>query len=282
MTLVVSSLKCENTALKREIQQLKLASNESTRNSLEGSTLLNQETMVAELRQREVRKKNIMLYGVIEPVGSNPNEKLDADVKIAKEIFDSSITFTSAKPIRLGSGSTKVCRPIKIKLEDESLVHTILRNVQKIRNNENFSSVNVSSDRTPSQINYYKFLKKDLANRTNSGEQNLSIKYVDGIPTIVEGSLRRKNARPTATFSATSGASSATLSNSKNTHSNLSLCIYYQNVRSLRGKCSELFIATYVTHYDIILLTETWLSESIVNSELLCTNYNILRCDRDH
>lgn len=58
------------------------------------------------------------------------------------------------------------------------------------------------------------------------------------------------------------------------------LSIVYQNVRGLNSKLSSLFLQSFGFNFDVIVFTETWLRENIHNSEILCLNYQIFRCDR--
>ena len=56
--------------------------------------------------------------------------------------------------------------------------------------------------------------------------------------------------------------------------------VYYQNVRGLRTKCTDLFIASIACSYDIISFSETWLHSSIFDSELFHSDFVVYRCDR--
>lgn len=58
------------------------------------------------------------------------------------------------------------------------------------------------------------------------------------------------------------------------------LSIIYQNVRGLKSKLTTLYVDSFNFEYDIIAFTETWLHESIFSSEILCSKYQIFRCDR--
>lgn len=58
--------------------------------------------------------------------------------------------------------------------------------------------------------------------------------------------------------------------------------IYYQNVRGLRTKTSNLLRNVCINNYDIIVLTETWLVDSVSNSELFDSRYFVWRRDRDY
>lgn len=59
-----------------------------------------------------------------------------------------------------------------------------------------------------------------------------------------------------------------------------SLTIYYQNVRGLRTKTNDLFVALASCDYDVIVFTETWLKDDILDSELTDC-YKLYRCDRN-
>lgn len=58
------------------------------------------------------------------------------------------------------------------------------------------------------------------------------------------------------------------------------LSLYYQNVRGLRTKSKEFFLATTSSNYDIIVLTETWLTENHGTAEYFPSNYCVYRADR--
>lgn len=61
-----------------------------------------------------------------------------------------------------------------------------------------------------------------------------------------------------------------------------SISVYYQNVRGLRTKSNNFYINTLANNFDIIMLTETWLTESIYSSELFTDHYNIFRKVRNY
>ncbi|KAL1398324.1 hypothetical protein pipiens_009059, partial [Culex pipiens pipiens] len=59
------------------------------------------------------------------------------------------------------------------------------------------------------------------------------------------------------------------------------LSFYYQNVRGLRTKIDDLFLAVIDCDYDVIVLTETWLDDEIFSPQLFGTGYVVYRNDRD-
>ncbi|KAJ0172146.1 hypothetical protein K1T71_012119 [Dendrolimus kikuchii] len=59
------------------------------------------------------------------------------------------------------------------------------------------------------------------------------------------------------------------------------LNIYYQNVRGLRSKTNLFYNNVCNCSYDVIVLSETWLNNNILNTELFNDNYVVYRRDRD-
>ena len=56
--------------------------------------------------------------------------------------------------------------------------------------------------------------------------------------------------------------------------------IYYQNVRGLRTKIDDLFLATTDCNYDVVIMTETGLDDRIYSQQLFSPSYIAYRCDR--
>lgn len=56
--------------------------------------------------------------------------------------------------------------------------------------------------------------------------------------------------------------------------------IYYQNTRGLNTKISDFSLSVLSSDYDVIALTETWLKQSVDNTELFGNSYFVYRCDR--
>lgn len=56
--------------------------------------------------------------------------------------------------------------------------------------------------------------------------------------------------------------------------------ICYQNVRGLNSKLSRLFVDSYDFDFDVIVFSETWLKDNVLNSEIFCNKYIIYRKDR--
>lgn len=61
----------------------------------------------------------------------------------------------------------------------------IIRNKKKLTDSNPPSTTFISTDRTPHQRDYMKSLKEELVLRSNNGESGLTIKFIKGIPKIV-------------------------------------------------------------------------------------------------
>ncbi len=59
-----------------------------------------------------------------------------------------------------------------------------------------------------------------------------------------------------------------------------SLSIYYQNVRGLNTKLTDLYLNSSNFNFHIIGFTETWLKPHIFDNEILNSEFQIFRCDR--
>lgn len=56
--------------------------------------------------------------------------------------------------------------------------------------------------------------------------------------------------------------------------------IFYQNLRGVNTKLTELRLASNALVYDFVVFTETWLSDDVADSELGFCHFNVYRCDR--
>lgn len=137
---------------------------------------------IMELEERKEKSKNAIFLNVPESELSQ-EENLTNDSKIIistiKKIDD--IPTQNLKIYRLGAKKPGVIRPIKVEFEDSFQVKHILRNKFKITD-----GIKIKPDLTITQRNHMKNLIIELEQRKNSGETNLTIKYVHSIPKIVQ------------------------------------------------------------------------------------------------
>nr|CAI5868873.1 unnamed protein product [Callosobruchus analis] len=113
------------------------------------------EEIVQEVNDRQSRKNNLIIYGIVESTD------------------------------QLGSNNTGGPRPIKITLRDSNDVRSCIKAAAKLKRHSTFSRINISFDRTPRQVLHYKKLKQEVADRSANGENGLKIKYVNGVPKVM-------------------------------------------------------------------------------------------------
>lgn len=148
------------------------------------SPIETQESIIAEINEREFRSKNIIISGIPEPQSSNKEQRTNID---KNEIINllTSIDKDCSEPktiMRLGKYDVNKTRPIKVFLKTQEIAKSILRN----QSNYKQSSVKIYSDQTPKQREYLQNLKDELNRRQANEKKTLTIRYVNGIPKIVE------------------------------------------------------------------------------------------------
>ena len=68
-----------------------------------------------------------------------------------------------------------------------------------------------------------------------------------------------------------------------NLGSDVNLALYYQNVRGINSKLSNILVNSLeLLEFDLLVLTETWLNPNVSNGEFLDLNtFDVIRKDRD-
>ncbi|CAI6353558.1 unnamed protein product [Macrosiphum euphorbiae] len=181
----------DNKSLRIKVEQLetKLLDIERTQNTEPlGATA--QEKVYSELLDRQSRARNVILFNVPEP--SVPDQSQDTST--AKDILNTIGVQTIPVSIhRLGKLSNKP-RPLRVTLPNSSDVFEVLRVKRQLLNVSNLNAIRISSDQTLQQRKYFASTMAVLKNRRDSGESDLFIKYINGLPTIL------KNDRANAKF----------------------------------------------------------------------------------
>lgn len=180
----LNGLKAAIIALQDDIKILKAASISDTPN-----TLVNTEEIIQEVIERDRRKTNVMVFGVSEAVNLSRAEQRSADTEVLRNIFGS-IDFRIGDliPLRLGKyDPSKISpkRPIKLCFSSEGDVVALLKKSKSLKQSKDFSGVFISRDRTPFQQKLYGSVRDELRDRKSKGENNIRIKYSNGIPRIV-------------------------------------------------------------------------------------------------
>lgn len=137
------------------------------------------EEVLRESTEREKRSKNIILFNVAE-------ETQDI-LTVAKDIIShacSDVKTDNIKVYRVGKKVQDKNRPVKIELESATEAKNILKNKAQIR--EPYQHIKINNDQTFLQRKYLKQLREKLIDMNDNDNEKYGIKYIYGVPTIVE------------------------------------------------------------------------------------------------
>lgn len=196
---VISSMGAEQQQIKASITQLeikvsmgeaKLKSIETEVNEIRATAatpkaedlLQHNETMLQEIIERKARKNNIILIGIPEQISPNKDERISKDREdVIKALANINEIPCPTKMYRIGKYSPNKSRGIKICFDSEVHVKKILRDKKALPDN-----IKVYSDQTRLQQQLLQDLRNELSQRQKNGENNITIKYIRGLPKIVE------------------------------------------------------------------------------------------------
>lgn len=146
--------------------------------------------LISEIHERSQREKNLIITGINEIFSKNTDERRNYDKSQINDVIRSIIPDCPApiKVIRLGKYDSNKSRPIKVCFEEPSVPKLVLKNKSIIQ--EKSIKVKIYSDQTPYQKRVMQSLKDELKNRTEAGEKDLTIKYIKGIPKIIQNKTK--------------------------------------------------------------------------------------------
>lgn len=180
----IGDLKAKNSALEDRIIILESAASEHS-----SGHSVDREDVVREVFERQMRAKNLLIFGLRE------HENVDGDRGQALDLLnaiDSGLDIGNFKVFRLGrkkvAGHT---RPVKLTFEDETTVSRLLGKTRNLKNVELYKGVSVSADRTPAQISTYRKAKEELRRRVSNGDTGLRIRSIRGVPRVISAPSRR-------------------------------------------------------------------------------------------
>lgn len=177
----IKQLKNDVEILKNEIVILK----EEKEGHGQASTQINfnSETLVTEIEERKRRAKNLIVYNIKESNKTNSADRLEEEknivIKAISDICD--INTTNIKLGRIGKYAADKTRPLKVTLTTEDDVIKVLKNKNKTDSNIKFAS-----DKTKMQQKFLHEVITKLNDLKSNGILNKTIKYIRGIPTIVD------------------------------------------------------------------------------------------------
>ncbi|KAJ8670950.1 hypothetical protein QAD02_002209 [Eretmocerus hayati] len=143
-----------------------------------------QEQLYYEVQERLSREKNIILFGVPE------SDEAEFVANFLVGFFsgvDPSFKIDNYRYIRFGKKAKDKSRPVKVIFSSSEHAKWCLQNKGLFADFE----VKIVNDKTPEQLNYLKNSGKQLDELKINGRKNLIIKYIKGMPKIVEKSDNR-------------------------------------------------------------------------------------------
>lgn len=170
--------------LEKNIKELKISPSSSNQNS---DMLYTNEKLIHEVQERKRRENNIIIMGIAEE-DTCPGHFED-DTKVHKLLEQIVTNIPKPKNIfRIGRYIPGKTRKVKVCFEKPETALLILKNRNKFPTN-----IKIFSDQTPAQHKYYALIKNELNKRISSGETDITIKYVNGTPTIVKSPTKNFN-----------------------------------------------------------------------------------------
>jgi len=149
------------------------------------------EDVIAEMKERSLRSKNVMVFGLPESSKAKVEERAAVDRNAIQELFsfiESDFDVKLYKSFRVGKLRNDKPRPMKVILDSEAHVVKLLKassNIVMEDISADLTNVRLSRDRTKKQIEHLDALRVELASRQRAGGTELTIKFVNGLPKIV-------------------------------------------------------------------------------------------------
>ncbi|KAG8316279.1 hypothetical protein J6590_055022 [Homalodisca vitripennis] len=152
------------------------------------------EETLMEINDRNKRLCNVILYGIAESSQSNTESKRKHNKQQIKQLLSEvyqEANVESIKFFRIGVNKKNNSRPIKVIFPDADQARIFAKRFSdKYANGD--GGISMSKDRTVKERNHLQKLRADLEARRNAGENDLTISYINGVPSISK--LKSKNA----------------------------------------------------------------------------------------
>lgn len=204
----VETIKTELVNISEDISKLKpkVAQNEADLSNLKTeikelkasqATNSKPDDLIREINQRAACKSNIIVHGLPEctTLSATAISQHDtAKIKLLISTICPALADMTFKLFRLGAAGKDKIRPVKVILKSETDVQLLLKNFNKeavAAADDLFQEIGLTRDRTVAERRLLETLRGELEARTRDGEQDLTIKFVFGVPTITK--IKSKN-----------------------------------------------------------------------------------------
>jgi hypothetical protein len=158
--------------------------------SLKSAQTQDPDEIIREVNERSLRAKNAIIHGIPESTNKNVQAKIDHDKNSSETLLRvlQHSDLHISKVIRIGKRVADTPRPVKITFSDSTETITFFRHFQPDLCKEAFPNcdIQVSRDRTILERSRLANLRTTLEARKKAGEKDLTIKYLNGVPQIVQ------------------------------------------------------------------------------------------------
>lgn len=181
MLLEIKQLRDENSKLRESVDLLN-----DRLNIVEGcmphfNVTANTMHVVSELNDQRNRQNNVIMFNLPESSERSTADANADDLQKIKQALDEIGTgIVISSVTRLDKKEPGKTRPVKVTFANTTDAKLVLKNPKRIEN------INIKSDQTPLQREYLKQVKSELKSRRDDGENNLTIKFKNGLPTIIQ------------------------------------------------------------------------------------------------
>lgn len=140
------------------------------------------DSLLQEIRDREKRSCNLMVFGVPESSSADIQRRVADDTRRTEEMMVKlGLEIRAQRVLRVGKLGVRP-RPLKLILPSHEDVLRCLRNKRNLRD----SDIRINSDLTELQRAHLRELRRQLKARMEGGETDITIRYVDGVAKIIK------------------------------------------------------------------------------------------------
>lgn len=180
----------ETKTLKSQVEKLNKIVDERPGTPNNPADNTNIEPAISELKERERRSFNLLIFGLKELESDNREVSNRHDFSESVNVIEmirKDVALDGIKVGRLGKPGAGKVRPIRVTFPSKEKAQLILRAKNNLSGK---NGVYIKYDNTPKQREYLKALLVELEDRKAGGEENLRVRYVNGSPKIIRVSSR--------------------------------------------------------------------------------------------
>ena len=182
----LADIKCKTSDLDERVRLLEQNSARGTDQLLMGPMITDK--IIAEMNDRRVRSGNLIIHGLPESPSSSPDLSRAEDLEAVKSILNQirPSDYVDITLLRLGKRIGSAPRPLCVGLKSPDAVISVLRGKARYS-----GPCKITDDKSRTQRQALDQLRTRLRELHERGETNWTIRYIHGVPTIVENKRSR-------------------------------------------------------------------------------------------